>query len=82
MKIINFKLYNKTNIFICVKFINNWSHVYNLNNEIISHNLNTKTKIYNYILKMSNKYVKKIYLYKIYNSNKYNQKHTNSCKKL
>ena len=82
MKIINFKLYSKDNVFICVKLLNKTSHVYKLSNEILSHNLNTKNKIYKHILKLTNLNVKKVYLYKIWDINRYNQKHINSCKKL
>ena len=82
MKIVNFKLYNKNNVFICIKLLNKTSQVYKLSNEILSHNLNTKNKIYKHILKLTNLNVKKIYLYKIWNVDRYNQKHINSCKKL
>jgi hypothetical protein len=82
MKIINFKLYSKDNVFICIKLLNKTSHIYKLTNEILSRNLNTKNKIYKHILKLTNLNVKKVYLYKIRNVDRYNQKHINSCKKL
>lgn len=82
MKIVNFELYNKDNVFICIKLLNKTSQVYKLSNEILSHNLNTKNKIYKHILKLSNINVKKIYLYKIWDIDRYNQKHINFCKKL
>lgn len=75
MKIVNFKLYNKDNVFICIKLLDKTSQVYKLSNEILSYNLNTKNKIYKHILKLSNINVKKVYLYKIWDMDRYNQKH-------
>jgi hypothetical protein len=74
MKIINFRLYNKQKIFICIKFKNNYSQVYSLTDQIERYNLNTKKKILNHILKLKIKDTKYICLYKIYNSDKYNKK--------
>lgn len=82
MKIINFKLYKLSRVFICIKLKNNSSINYSLSNEINFHNLNTKNKIYKHILKLSNVNTRKIYLYRLWDIDRYNQKHIDSCKKL
>ena len=82
MKIVNFKLHTLSKILICIKLKDNTSINYSLTNEINSNNLNTTTKIYKHILKLSNINTRKIYLYKIWDISRYNQKHINSCKKL